>query len=127
MTGVVLLFLVINQEMAATEVLDIRQAVNDDATIQSTRKPASNRFMSFVDRYKWWIIGAIAIIALIVVIIIIVRIRKPQETFVSYDPSDAKHRKIDTTPVTTYLESYISSALGCDGGSVNPYVNPYKK
>ncbi len=113
--------------MAANEVLDIRQAVNDDTTNQSTRKPMNNGFLSFIDRYKWWIIGAVAIIVLIVIIIIIVRTRKPTETFVSYDPSDAKHRKIDTAPVTTYLESYISSALGCDGGSVNPYINPYKQ
>ena len=109
--------------MSENEVLDIRQAVNDDAIIQSTKKTGTSSIKSFFDRYKWWIIGAVAIIAIIVIVIIIVCTRKPAETFISLDLEDTKHKKIDTTPVTTYLESYISSALGCDNGTINPYVN----
>ena len=103
--------------MADNEVIDTRQAVNDNATNQST----TNGLMSFISRYKWWIIIGIAVVVIIIGIIIYICMRKPAETFVSFDPSDAKHRKIDTTPVTTYLESYISSALGFDSSSVNPY------
>lgn len=100
--------------------------VLDDAVVQSSKKTATNSITYFLKRYKWWIIGVvIAIIAIAVIIYFCVR--KPTETFVSFNPSDAKHRKIDTTPVTTYLESYINSALGGDNGSVNPYTNPYKK
>ena len=113
--------------MSENEVLDIRQAVNDDDIVQSSKKTTTSNIKSFLDRYKWWIIGAIAIIAVIVIVIVIIFTRKPSETFVSFNPSEAKHRKIDTTPVTTYLESYISSALGCESGTVNPYVGQQKK
>ena len=113
--------------MSENEVLDIRQAVNDDAIVQSSKKTTTSNIKSFFDRYKWWIIGAIAVVAVIVIIIIIICTRKPAETFVSFNTSDAKHRKIDTTPVTTYLESYISSALGYESGAVNPYIDQQKK
>lgn len=76
------------------------------------------------------IIGGLILLGVIIGIIVYFS-SKNKEPFVTFNPSDAKHRKIDTTPVTTYLETYISSALGCDSGTANPYsnqyVNTYKK
>ena len=82
--------------------------------------------------WGWLVIVVGGLILLGVIIGLIVHfVTKNKEPFVTFNPSDAKHRKIDTTPVTTYLETYISSALGCDAGSTNPYgnsyVNTYKK
>lgn len=70
---------------------------------------------------SWIIIGILCAAIIGLVIWAIVHFVNNKEGFVAYNQSDPKHRKIDTTPVTTYLETYISSALGCDSDNINPY------
>ena len=72
------------------------------------------------------IVGGLILLGVIIGLIVYFS-SKNKEPFVTFNPSDARHRKIDTTPVTTYLETYISSALGCDSGSAsyNPYSNKH--
>ena len=59
------------------------------------------------------IIAVAVIIGLIIWGIVALAKRGKSETFVSFDPqSNADHNNLNIVPETSYLETYISSALG---------------
>ena len=68
-------------------------------------------------RHKiWWIMGiaiiAAAILGLIIWAIVSSTKRNKAETFVPYDPQSNKHHEnLNLQPETSYLESYINTAL----------------
>ena len=76
-----------------------------------------NRFKDSFKRHKvWWIIGISIAVAVIIGLIIwgIVALVKhgKSETFVPFDPqSNPDHNALNIAPETSYLETYISSAL----------------
>jgi hypothetical protein len=88
----------------------------------ATKTTADGKTRYKLTMLSWIIIGFLCAAIIGLIIWGIVRLVSDKEGFVAYDHSDPKHRKIDTTPVTTYLETYISSALGCDSG--NPPTKP---
>lgn len=73
--------------------------------LPAKKKPWYKRF--------WWaiLIGALIIAAVIGVLIWFFLFKK-KEGFVPYNNSDEQHKKINLTPETSYLESYIASSLG---------------
>ena len=92
-------------------------------------KPASNKDktgkagQSFTDKLKnsfkrhtiWWIVGIIVVIAIIGLsiwgIIMLVKRGKTTEKFIAFDEQNPQHAAINIKPETSYLQSYISSAL----------------
>ena len=70
---------------------------------------------SFKRHTLWWIIGIIAIAIVIGLVIwgIVALVKHSKtETFVPFDPqSTDSHKGLNIKPETSYLESYISSAL----------------
>lgn len=71
-----------------------------------------------------WIRLTIAISLMVVVIALLIwgcvalvkeiKNRPKKDTFIAYNPTDDDHKKINITPETSYIESYITSALGLD-------------
>lgn len=88
-----------------------------DAFVTKTTTDGKTKYK--LTMLSWIIIGFLCAAVIGLVIWGIVHLVSNKEGFVAYNFQDSKHRKIDTTPVTTYLETYISSALGC--GGINPY------
>ena len=109
--------------MSDDEQLTITEAVNDPAITQNMNRNVSASG-SMVDRIKnsfkrhtlWWIIGIIVVVIIIGLIVwgIIALVKRGKsETFVPFDPqSNADHSTLNIVPETSYLETYISSALG---------------
>ena len=97
---------------------------NGRLTTPETMNTVNNASGSMVNRIKnsfkrhtlWWIIGIIAvavIIGLIIWGIVALAKRGKSETFVPFDPqSNPDHNNLNIVPETSYLETYISSALG---------------
>lgn len=70
---------------------------------------------SFKRHTLWWIIGIIVVMVVIGLIIwgiVALTKRGEQESFVPFDDqSNSNHKDLNIQPETSYLESYIRSAL----------------
>ena len=108
--------------MSADEQLTMTEAVNKSTITQNTtnntpRGSMANRIKNSFKRHTlWWIIGIIAVVVIIGLIIwgIVALVnRSKSETFVPFDPqTKPEHSTLNIVPETSYLETYISSALG---------------
>lgn len=69
-------------------------------------------FNGFWNRYKWWIIGAIAVIVIVAIVIVVaVGISKNKEGFSGTDTSiNINGHTIDCTPEIKYMEEYLNSS-----------------
>jgi nitric oxide reductase large subunit len=95
----------------------------DNEVIPSPATNNINEQSGFMTRVKnsfkrhtlWWIIGIIAIVIVIGLVIwgIVALVNHNKtETFIPFDPqSTDSHKGLNIKPETSYLESYISSAL----------------
>ena len=73
-------------------------------------------------KVRSWMRLTIAIVLMIAIIALLIwgcvalgkTIKKhlQKDTFISYNPLEDNHKKINITPETSYIESYITSALG---------------
>lgn len=108
--------------MSADEQLTLLEALNDPTIVQESNKRNMKK-ESMITRVKnsfkrhtlWWIIGII-VIAIVIGLVIwgIVALVKHSKTehFESFDPqSTDSHKGLNIKPETSYLKSYISSAL----------------
>ena len=108
--------------MSDNDQLTMIEAVNDPTIIQETTKNNKSRGSmmdgiknSFKRHTLWWIIGIIAVVVIIGLIIwgiVALAKRDKSETFVVFDDqTNTNHKKINIEPETSYLQSYISTAL----------------
>lgn len=99
--------------MSSNEQPIIPETVNNNASRGSMMDRIKN---SFKRHTLWWIIGIIVVVVIIGLIIwgIVALVKRGKsETFTPFDPqSNADHDKLNIVPETTYLETYIKSALG---------------
>lgn len=109
--------------MSADEQLTMMEAINDPAIIQGitkNNKSSGSKINRIKDSFKrhtlWWVIGIIVVVVIIGLIIwgIIALVKHSKsETFVPFDPqTNPDHNTLNIAPETSYLETYISSALG---------------
>ena len=108
--------------MSDNDQLTTTETVNEPLIVQETTKnseSSSSMINRFKDSFKrhmvWWIIGIIAVAVIIGLIIwgIVALVKHGKsETFVPFDPqSNPDHNALNIAPETSYLETYISSAL----------------
>ena len=75
-------------------------------------------------KVRSWLRLTVAIVLMLVIIALliwgcvalvkVINKRSQKDTFIPYNPIDTNHKKINITPETSYIESYITSALGLD-------------
>ena len=98
----------INANSSSTDNLTAAPKKNDGSMVSRIKN-------SFKRHTLWWIIGIILVIGVIALIIwgVVALVKRGKsETFVPFDPqTDPNHSTLNITPETSYLESYISSAL----------------
>ena len=108
--------------MSADEQLTLLEAVNDPTIVQESNKRNMKKESmvthiknSFKRHTLWWIIGIVAIVIVIGLVIwgIVALVKHTKtESFEPFDPpSTDSHKGLNINPETSYLKSYISSAL----------------